>query len=130
MNKALSAVDLTELERMLTESGVGSAEEIARAKEESNGLGLFVRSLVGMEREAAKQALSGLLTSKTLGANQIEYVNLIVDHLTEHGAMDAALLYESPFTDIAPQGPEGIFTSAQVTELVSLLCSVRAQAAA
>gem|GEM_PF-2431030 len=25
---------------------------------------------------------------------------MIVDYLTEHGVMDATLLYESPFTDI------------------------------
>jgi type I site-specific restriction endonuclease len=35
-----------------------------------------------------------------LSVNQIEFVNLIVNHLTEHGAMEAAMLYESPFTDL------------------------------
>jgi type I restriction enzyme, R subunit len=44
--------------------------------------------------------------------------------------MDAALLYESPFTDITPQGPDGIFTSAQVDELVLLPDEVHARAAA
>ena len=115
---------------MLSESGIGATEEIARAKAESHGLGLFVRSLVGMDREAAKEALAGFLSGKTLGANQIEFVDLIVNHLTEHGVMDAALLYESPFTDITPQGPDGIFTSAQVDELVLLLDEVHARAVA
>jgi len=55
---------------------------------------------------------------------------MIVDYLTEHGVMDAALLYESPFTDITPQGPDGLFTSEQVDELVSLLESVYARAVA
>ena len=67
---------------------------------------------------------------KTLGANQIEFVNLIVDHLTEHGVMDAALLYESPFTDLTPHGPDGLFTSAQVDELVATLDQVRSSAIA
>src|SRR6185369_934252 len=66
MNKALTAADLAELERMLAESGVGGIREIDRAKEESRGLGLFVRSLVGLDREAAKEALAGFLSSKTL----------------------------------------------------------------
>ncbi|MBA2304726.1 MAG: hypothetical protein H0W08_19125 [Acidobacteria bacterium] len=70
-NKALTASDLSELERMLAESGVGAVEDIERAKSESRGLGLFVRSMVGMDREAAKQALAGFLAGKTLGANQI-----------------------------------------------------------
>lgn len=130
MNKALTASDLAELERMLAENGIGGAEEIARAKKEAQGLGLFVRSLVGLDREAAKQALAGFLLGKTLSANQIEFVNLIVNHLTEHGVMEASLLYESPFTDLTPQGPEGIFTSEQVDELIEVIKSVRVTALA
>jgi type I restriction enzyme R subunit len=57
-------------------------------------------------------------------------VNMIVDYLTEHGVMDAALLYESPFTDITPQGPEELFTSPQVDELISLLEEVYGRALA
>ena len=74
-NKALTASDLAELERMLADSGIGAPEDIERAKAESYGLGLFVRSLVGMDREAAKEAFAGFLAGKTLAANQIEFVN-------------------------------------------------------
>ena len=130
MNKALTAADLTELERMLVESDVGAAQDISRAKTESQGLGLFVRSLVGMDREAAKEALAGFLVGKMFGANQIEFVNLVVNQLTEHGVMDAARLYESPFTDLTPLGPEGLFSSAQVDELMAVLERVKAAAIA
>jgi type I restriction enzyme R subunit len=130
MNEPLTATDLHELERMLTASGLANPEHLQKAKAESNGLGLFVRSLVGLDREAAKQALAGFMAGKTLGANQIEFVNLIIDHLTEHGVMDAGLLYESPFTDITPQGPDGLFPAAQIDQLVSLLGEVRQRAIA
>ena len=46
MNEPLTAKDLQELERMLTESGLATSEHLQKAKTESNGLGLFVRCLV------------------------------------------------------------------------------------
>ncbi|HOW48132.1 MAG TPA: DEAD/DEAH box helicase family protein [Rubrivivax sp.] len=130
MNRALTAADLAELERILGESGVGAPEDIRRAAEQAQGLGLFVRSLVGLDRQAAKEAMTGFLDGKALGANQIEFVNLVVDHLTEHGAMDAARLYESPFTDLTPRGPDGLFSSAQVDELLAAIEGVRRTAIA
>lgn len=130
MNKALTAADLGELQRILGESGIGAPADIQRATEESQGLGIFVRSLVGLDRQAAKEAMAGFLNGKSLGANQIEFVNLIVDHLTEHGVMDAALLYESPFTDLMPRGPDGLFNSTQVDELLAAIEQVRRTAIA
>jgi type I restriction enzyme R subunit len=129
-NKPLTATDLEELERMLIEAGIGTVEDLDRAKQESHGLGLFIRSLVGLDREAAKQEFGHFLTGKTASANQIEFINLVIDHLTEHGVMDPGLLYESPFTDINPQGPEGVFTSHQVDQIVSVLDEIRQRAAA
>ncbi len=130
LNRPLTPTDLEELERILAESGLGGPDELEQAKAESQGLGLFVRSLVGLERSAAKEALAGFLNGRSLGANQIEFVGLIVDHLTEHGFMPASRLYESPFIDVSPTGPEGLFTSLQIEHLVRLLDEIRGTAAA
>ncbi len=85
MNRALTQSDLDELGRMLAASGVGEAEDLEKAQKESQGLGLFVRSLVGLDREAAKEAFAGFLAGKTLRANQIEFVNLISPTLQRGG---------------------------------------------
>jgi type I restriction enzyme, R subunit len=130
MNTPLTTTDLQELERMLVESGVGGEDDIRRAADESNGLGLFVRSLVGLDRTAAKQALTGFVGERPLGGNQIEFVNLVVDHLTEHGIMEATRLYESPFTDLTPHGPDALFSAVQVDALIRSLDAIRASAVA
>jgi len=129
-NKPLMATDLDELERMFAESGLGAADDLRRAADESQGLGLFVRSLVGMDRGAAKEALAGFMSGRTLTANQIEFINLVVDHLTEHGAMEPDRLYASPFTDRSPQGPDGIFSSGDIDALIEILEGIRSMAVA
>jgi type I restriction enzyme R subunit len=44
--------------------------------------------------------------------------------------MEAARLYESPFTDLTPRGPDGLFSPAHVDELMAVLERVRATALA
>lgn len=127
-NKQLSPTDLDELERMLAASG-GGTEDIDEARRSAHGLGLFIRSLIGLDREAATEAFGDFLTSRTLSANQINFVNLIVAHLTQNGVMEPERLYDSPFSDIAPQGPDSIFPSADVDRLITILNSVRDTAA-
>jgi type I restriction enzyme R subunit len=129
-NQPLTASDLAELERIFGESRLGERDDIRRAAEESHGLGLFVRSLVGMDRSAAKEAMARFLAGKSLAANQIEFVNLIVDHLTEHGVVEPGRLYESPFTDVTPRGPDGLFNAVELDELMQALDAVRASAIA
>jgi type I restriction enzyme R subunit len=81
--------------------------------------------MIGLDREAAKRAFDGFLAGKTLNANQIHFINLVIDYLTQAGWMSAAQLYESPFTDFSPRGVEGVFDSPQVTQLLSVLDSIR-----
>jgi len=129
-NKPLTTSDLAELERMLVENGIGDEDAIRRAVEESHGLGLFVRSLVGLDRGAAKDAMASFVKGKTLTANQLEFINLVVDHLTEHGVMELSRLYESPFTDITPRGPDELFQAGEFDQLLRVLDTVRAAALA
>ncbi len=129
-NEPLTATDLAELERMLIEAGIGTEDDVQKAKTESCGLGLFVRSLVGLDRQAAKNALAALLSGGTLRANQIQFLDEIVNYLTEHGIMELDRLYESPYTDFSPRGVDGVFEPPQVDTLISILEDVRARATA
>ena len=125
-NQPLTKTDLEELEKILVEAGAPSTH-IATVKQQ--GLGLFIRSLVGLDREAAKEAFASFLKGKSLTANQIEFVDLIINHLTEHGTIEPERLYESPFTDINSRGVEGVFSPPQVRELLSIVSTVRENAA-
>jgi type I restriction enzyme R subunit len=122
-------MDLAELEKMLLQAG-GSKALIEEASAQSHGLGIFIRSLVGLDREAAMQAFSEFLQGGSASANQIEFVNLIVEELTQTGVMEAGRLFESPFTDVNAQGPLGVFPPAKVTQIVQVLDGIRERAVA
>jgi type I restriction enzyme R subunit len=126
-NEPLTREDLAALEEIFSSEGT-TPEEIEVVKKEDNGLGLFVRSLVGLDREAAKAALSAFTQGKNLTANQIEFTNLIINHLSSRGWIELAKLYSSPFTDIHPHGIDGLFDEASTLALISALHAVRRNA--
>jgi type I restriction enzyme R subunit len=124
-NEALTPTDLSELERLFGE--LGTEAEVAKAREE--GLGLLVRSLVGLDRAAARDAFDSFTEGRTLTSTQYDFLNMIIDHLTARGVVDPGLLYESPFTDVDPSGVAGVFGEKEVAEIVSILDQVRKRAA-
>ena len=87
-----------------------------------------MRSLVGLDRAAATEALSGFIGGKTLTAAQHDFIALVVSDLTANGLMDAQLLYDQPFMTVAPGGPEEIFPVADVDDLVARITSINQNA--
>ncbi len=128
--KPLTSTDISELEAMLLDAGIGDAATIDKAKELSDGFGRFIRSLIGLEREAVNAAFSNLIADGTATADQIEFIDLVVEHLTDRGVMDPGLLYESPFIDVAPHGPDQIFDPEETESLFAAIERLNASAAA
>ena len=127
-NEPLTASDLSELERIFLDAGVDT-DSLGQLREHG-GLGRFVRSLVGMDREAAQGAFAEFQHGRNLTADQHEFLNLLIDHLTARGVMDPGLLYEAPFTDFSSNGVEGVFETADVVRLVEILQEVEKRSAA
>ena len=127
-NERITADDVAELQRILIESGVGSKAELDRARAEAGSIGLSIRRLVGLDRSAAKGLFAAFLDDKRYNANQIEFVNLVIDELTENGVIEPRRFYESPFTDVSPQGPDALFESGDVDRLLEDVAEVRRRA--
>ncbi len=87
-NKLITAADVAALQRVLVDSGVGSDADLDRDREEAGSFGLFIRRLVGLDRGAANDAFAGFLDDKRDNANQIEFVNLVIDELTQNGVIE------------------------------------------
>jgi type I restriction enzyme, R subunit len=129
-SRPLTPTDLKELEKMLLDAGIGEAGDIERARETSQGFGRFVRSLVGLDRAAVNEAFGDFLSTGIATATQIEFINMVIEHLTHQGVMDPSLLYEPPFTDIAPTGPEKVFDEERVARLFAKIREINSSAVA
>ena len=125
----LTATDVAELERMFLAEGVGDEARLDAIRRDG-GLGLFFRSLLGLDRQAAKAAFSGLVDLGSLSASQIQFIDMIVNHLTERGVIDPALLYESPFTDVSDQGLNGVFPPKESADVLAIVRRIAQTAAA
>ena len=130
-NVAITPSDISEIERIFFESEeLGTREDFEKAYGKQEHLGLFIRKLVGLDREAAKEAFGEYLTKKSLSANQIRFIDQIINYLTQNGVMEPDILYEPPFTDYSPTGLDGIFNDDEADLIVSILNRIRENAAA
>lgn len=116
----LTPQDLEELERFFLEQGIAVAEDLDAIKAEE-GLGRFLRSLTGLDRAAAKVAFSGFIAERQLLADQLEFLDRIIDALTETGFVDPKSFYESPYTDIDSQGIVGVFPQDQAKQIIEIV---------
>ena len=97
-NIPLNDDDIKSLEQILW-SEVGTKEDYLAALENLS-LGKFVRSIVGLEMSAAKEAFSEFLDEQKYDARQIYFVNQIVEYIVHNGIMeDLSVLQEPPFSD-------------------------------
>lgn len=86
--------------------------------------------LSGSTAEAAKGAFTAFLDGRNPTASQIQFLDLVIDHLTPRGAMDPRLLYETPFTGFDSNGVDGVFSPADVVRLIRVLREIDAKPAA
>ena len=75
-------------------------------------------------------AFSEFISGTTVTPNQIEFINLVVQELTQNGVMEPDRLFQSPFKDLSAEGPLGLFPSAKVTRIIEVINSFKERAVA
>ena len=97
-NQPLTQVDIEALEETLWHE-VGTKQDYEQ-EFGAKPLGEFVREIVGLDMNAAKEAFSAYLMDANLDSRQIYFVNQIVEYIVRNGMMkDFSVLQEPPFTD-------------------------------
>ena len=123
-NQPLTDFDLAALETMLLDPSTGGTrEQFDQICARGRSLPHFIRELVGLDRNTAKASFSRYLAGQPFTANQIRFVETVIDYLTNNGVMDPGLLYEPPFTDRQPDGVEGLYGDDDVDNIISIVRS-------
>jgi len=108
-NLPITKQELAELEQMLFSQGsLGSKDDLIKVYGDQP-LGIFIRSILGIDINAAKTAFFGFLQATSLYSQQIRFIDTIINFLSVNGTIDPGMLFESPFTDINTNGLTGIF---------------------
>ena len=91
-------MDVASLEKILWNE-IGTKQDYEQ-EYGTKPLGEFVREIVGLDMNAAKEAFSEYLTNADFDSRQIYFVNQIIEYIVHNGMMkDLSVLQEAPFTD-------------------------------
>lgn len=127
-NKPLTKTDVEQLEKILFEnSDIGSAEKL-QTIQEGKGLGEFIRSIIGVDRKEIENVFSQYLDNNKFNANQIRFVETIIDYIKCNGTMDTGKLFEQPFTDLNAYGIDGVFPTKEADNIIYLINEINQNA--
>jgi type I restriction enzyme R subunit len=120
-NEPITNKELKLLEEILFD-GVerGTREDFTKEFGEEP-LGVFIRSIIGLEVSAAQNAFAEFLQTGSLRADQMTFIQNIITYLTKNGTIEPSMLFESPFTDMNDQGLIGIFEDGEAHKVISII---------
>ena len=131
-NQAITIAELDELERLVFDGNErGTAADLYKELGQVKPLGEFIRSLLGLDVNAAKEAFAEFLNKRVLQPDQIYFINSLIDYLAHNGVIDRRMLFEKPFTERHHQGVVGVFREeAQVHDLFRIIDQISENARA
>lgn len=112
-NIPITSLELTSLEQFLTHEKFQLSE--IEKEYGTKSLGVFVRKVLGLDIEAANQHFASFIQDENLNANQILFVQKIIDYLNKNGVLEKHMLTRPPFTDTNDNGVFGVFKEDQKT---------------
>lgn len=127
-NKPITRGELEELERLLFSVDTTTTREDLEKAIGRQPLAKFIRSILGLDINSAKEAFSAFLQAEKLNATQLHFINTIIDYLSVNGTIDKKMLFDKPFTDINDQGLIGVFSIDEAGKIVHILDEINRNA--
>ena len=128
-NQPITAAELNQLESILfDDEQLGTRAEYVETYGEQP-LGVFIRSILGLDIEAANALFTDFLVAGNLKADQLTFINNVIKYLTVNGRIEKKLLFDNPpFNNEHQNGIIGLFDDAEATRILKLIDSVNGNA--
>jgi len=85
-------------------------------------LATAIRTIVGLEPEVVAERFGEFFARHPqLSARQQRFMALLQNHIAKFGVITVDKLYDAPFTQVSPDGPDGVFDDAAVEELIAAI---------
>lgn len=120
-NEPITSQELTLLEEILFDGDERGTREDFIKEFGEEPLGVFIRSIIGLEVMAAQHAFAEFIQAGSLRADQMTFIQNIITYLTKNGTIEPSMLFESPFTDMNDQGLIGIFEDGDAHKVISII---------
>tara|TARA_R100000935_G_scaffold10692_1_gene21364 strand:+ start:22101 stop:25541 length:3441 start_codon:yes stop_codon:yes gene_type:complete len=125
IDKLYKNLPITEKELKLLEQFLSTGELGVEFKNHLNGdpLGKFVRKIIGLDIEVANKLFSELIQDENLNADQITFINKIIEYLNENGTIEKKLLSSSTFEKEYDRGILDLFQgdNDKITKIISIV---------
>ena len=128
-NEPISKVDIEALEDLLFDKDNVISREAYEEIYGEEPLGVLVRSIVGLNRNAAKVAFAEFLRQAPLHPDQISFLNEVVEYLVQNGVMKPKELYDAPFNRHHDAGITGVLGDKLAKNVIELVKEINANAA-
>lgn len=120
-NEPITARELKLLEDILFDGEERGTREDFIKEFGEEPLGVFIRSIIGLDIKAAQNAFSDFLQAGNFRADQMTFIQNIITYLTKNGTIEPSMLFEPPFTDMNDQGLLGVFEDGDAHKVISII---------
>lgn len=120
-NEPITVKELKLLEDILFDGDERGTREDFIKEFGEEPLGVFIRSIFGLDINAAQNAFAEFIQAGSLRADQMTFIQNIITYLTKNGTIEPSMLFEPPFTDMNDQGLMGIFEDGDAHKVISII---------
>jgi type I restriction enzyme R subunit len=119
-NEPISSEELEQLKQLLFIEDPDAAKHLDEVLGDKD-LTQFIRTVIGLDAKAAKALFADFINREGINAEQINFIDTLINFLTINGSLSKEMLFDRPFTDINQNGVVGVFKDDDTGKILSII---------